>query len=214
MAFRRYRRKVRPRRKTRVAKRRMGRRMSNRLPRRISNQIHYFREVVMLSDMVDPGTLSTNGYWYPFTLNWSSIPQLANYQNLFESAKILKCTFVVEPYILGANASAQPTPLNKYARLIWDPEQVTTLTETAALQYGSVKSRVMTKPFKFVAYPKMLQTITTGAVAIRKCAWLDLQTAANTFYMGGAVFPSLGYTSSNAIARVRLEISFCCKGTI
>lgn len=215
MAYRRYRKRgIRPRRKARVARRsqRMPRRMMGRT--RISRQIHNFRELIILSDIVDPGTLSTSGYFYNMSFDWSQIPQIAQYTNLYDQIKINKLKWFIEPYIQPSNASSAATPLQKWARVVWDYDDATSITEAQALQYANVKSHNFGYKFSVGCYPKIKSEVYSGAYKIVSPGFMDLQATSPTFQCAKMVYPSLGYTGSNAIARVRLEVDFSCRKQI
>lgn len=209
----------RRRRKTTRMPRRKGRKTGTRYTRKLrmgrplrSAQYHKFRELYMLDDLVDPGTLTDS--FYQFSFQWSSIPQLAHYQNLYDDIRIDKVTWFIEPYLQPSNASTGPIPLQKWARVAWDSDDATSKTQAQLLQYANVRSHNMGYNFKIACYPKVLVQLGTAGTKVQRPGFMDLQGSVPTFYCAKMSYPSLGYTSSNPIAKIRCEVLFTCRKQI
>lgn len=195
---------------------RFGASVGRFVARKVSNQVHTFRKMIMLSDIVETGSDQHLGYQF----NLDQLSDEADFQNMYDSYKIKKIILTLEPRFSGSNENGV-SPVQRWIRIVHDYNDVSPLTaQSQYLEYGSCKSRLSASNRSIVIplYPKIQQYIqTTGGTGsvLRavKSGWIP-STHDQVDHLGLKIFvPTLGLTTNASMFNVRATFIIQCKNT-
>lgn len=139
-----------------------GRSVGRYVGRQVSNQIHSFRKMIALPQILSTGTSQHLGYQF----NLDQLSDEVDLQNMYDSYKIKKIILHLEPFFDTSNNQAQPVPFNAWMRIVHDYDDITPLTtESQYLEYGGCKSKPVTgkRRIDIPLYPKIQQYTQSSA---------------------------------------------------
>lgn len=132
-----------------------GRTLGRYAYNRVSNQIHNFRKMISLPPINSTGADRHLGYQF----NLDQLSDEGDFQNMYDSYKILKIILHLEPVYDSTNAQGV-APVQRWMRIVHDYDDVTPLTsEDQYLEYGGCKSKPVTskRSINIPLYPKIQQ---------------------------------------------------------